>query len=209
MTKDSRNPDAQATLPPLRASESRAPSYNPLNASRIRTSASPLRDPRTHRPGWYGQGYRAHDTRLDPDVALKVLPAELSDDEFRLARFEHEARSLARLNHPNIVTIHSVEEADGTRFLTMELIESRTLDGSLDASGSSLENFLDLMIPVATALAAAHEKGVTHRDLKPSNVMVDGDHNVKILDFSSPSCRRRRAMWTTRPRPRPWGGAPD
>ena len=135
--------------------------------------------------GGMGEVYRARDTRLDRDVALKVLPADMATDPERLDRFRREARAVAALNHPNIVTIHSVEEADGTHFLTMELVEGRTLDAILTDDGLSQERFLELAVPLADAVAAAHAKGITHRDLKPQNVMLgsDGRGTLKVLDF--------------------------
>jgi eukaryotic-like serine/threonine-protein kinase len=133
--------------------------------------------------GGMGVVYRARDQRLNRDVAFKVLPAELAADAGRLARFEREARALAALSHPHIVTIYSVEEAGGVRFLTMELVEGETLDQRIPPGGMPLERFLDVAIPLAEALAAAHDRGVLHRDLKPANVMVTEDGRIKVLDF--------------------------
>ena len=133
--------------------------------------------------GGMGEVYRARDTTLGRDVALKVLPSEVASDPDRRKRFEREARAVAALNHPNIVTIHSVEEADGVRFLTMELVEGRSLDQTIPEDGMPLERFLELAVPLTSGLAAAHEKGITHRDLKPANVMVGNDGRVKVLDF--------------------------
>jgi len=133
--------------------------------------------------GGMGEVYRARDARLGRDVALKVLPSELSMHPDRLARFEREARTVAALNHPNIVVIHSIEAVDGTRFLTMELVEGQSLDHVVAAGGLSLAGVLDLVIPLADALVAAHERGIVHRDLKPANVMVTREGRVKVLDF--------------------------
>jgi serine/threonine-protein kinase len=133
--------------------------------------------------GGMGEVYRAHDERLDREVALKVLPAEVAADADRLARFEREAKAVAALNHPNIVTLHTIEEADGHRFITMELVTGRTLAKLIPNDGMALARVLEIAVPLADALAAAHEKGVIHRDLKPNNVMVDDDGRVKILDF--------------------------
>ncbi|MDX1645386.1 MAG: serine/threonine-protein kinase, partial [Thermoanaerobaculia bacterium] len=121
--------------------------------------------------GGMGEVYRARDPRLERQVALKVLPSEMADDPERLARFEREAKALAALNHPHIVTVYSVEEAEGVRFLTMELVEGETLDEVVPAGGLELERFLDIAIPLADAVAAAHTRGIVHRDLKPANVM--------------------------------------
>ena len=133
--------------------------------------------------GGMGEVYEAEDTELRRKVALKILPEELAADPERLERFKREARAVAALNHPNIVTLHSVEEADGVHFLTMELVEGQSLDQAIPEGGFDLERLFDLAIPVADALSAAHEKGVVHRDLKPANVMVGADGRVKIVDF--------------------------
>src|SRR6478609_5847395 len=133
--------------------------------------------------GGMGEVYRARDTRLGRDVALKVLPAHLAADVERLARFEHEARTVAGLNHPNIVTLFSVEDHEGVRFLTMELVEGKTLTNLVAPGGLPLSNILDLSIPLTDALVAAHEGGVIHRDLKPGNVMLTREGRVKVLDF--------------------------
>jgi TolB-like protein/Tfp pilus assembly protein PilF len=133
--------------------------------------------------GGMGEVYRARDPKLRRDVAIKVLPANMAGDPDRLRRFEHEARAVAALNHPHIVTIFSTEEADGVQFITMELIEGRTLDQVIPHGGVSLAQFFDIAVALADALAAAHRKHVTHRDLKPANVMVTDDLRVKVLDF--------------------------
>ena len=133
--------------------------------------------------GGMGEVYRARDAKLGRDVAIKVLSDSLAGDPERLARFEREAKLLAALNHPHIVTIFSIEEADGVPFLTMELVEGCTLDHLVGRGGVSLTQFFDISIALADALAAAHRKHVTHRDLKPANVMVSDDGRVKVLDF--------------------------
>lgn len=132
--------------------------------------------------GGMGKVYRATDTKLDRDVALKVLPAEMARDPQRLARFQREARAVAALNHPNIVTIFSVEQDAGIHFFTMELVEGKSLDRCIGA-GLSIEQIIEIGSAVAEALAAAHNKGIVHRDLKPANVMVCTDRRVKVLDF--------------------------
>jgi len=133
--------------------------------------------------GGMGEVYRARDSRLGREVAIKVLPAGLGDHPERLARLEREARAVAALNHPGIVTLHSLEDADGVRFLTMELVEGDSLDRQLAASGLPIERVLEIGIALTEAVSAAHGKGVVHRDLKPSNVMVTTDGRVKVLDF--------------------------
>ncbi len=130
-----------------------------------------------------GDVYLAKDTKLDRNIALKVLPAELAESDERRARFEREAKAIAALNHPNIITVHSVEEADGVHFITMELVKGKTLAELLPRKGFPLQKFLAVAIPLADAVDAAHEQGIIHRDLKPGNVMVTDDGRVKVLDF--------------------------
>src|SRR5216683_2453641 len=124
--------------------------------------------------GGMGEVYRARDTKLDRDVAIKVLPAALAQDPERLARFEREAKVLAALNHPNIAQIYGLEQ----RALIMELVPGETLKGPLP-----LETALNYAKQIADALEAAHEKGITHRDLKPANIMITPSGVVKVLDF--------------------------
>ena len=133
--------------------------------------------------GGMGVVYRARDEKLGRDVALKLLPDELAGDRERIERLTREARAVAGLNHPNIVTIHSIEECDGRHFITMELVTGKTLDQLIGPGGMSAERFLTLAAPLAEALTAAHRVGVVHRDLKPSNVMLTDDGRPKILDF--------------------------
>jgi len=116
-------------------------------------------------------------------VALKGLPPEMAADPERLKRFEREAKTVAGLNHPHIVTLHSVEEDAGVRFLTMELVEGQGLDTMIPADGLPLAKVFDIGVAVADALAAAHDRGIVHRDLKPANVMIARDGRVKVLDF--------------------------
>jgi TolB-like protein len=133
--------------------------------------------------GGMGEVYRANDTKLGRDVALKVLSAQMAHDPNRLARFQREARSVAALNHPHIVTIFSVEEAEGVHFLTMELVEGQSLERLIPAGGLPVERIVEIASALADALTAAHEKGIVHRDLKPANVMLTDDGRVKVLDF--------------------------
>jgi non-specific serine/threonine protein kinase len=130
-----------------------------------------------------GEVYRATDTRLGRDVALKVLPAEMASRPERLERFRREAQALAALDHPGIVTVYSVEESDGVHFLTMQLVDGQPLDQLIPEGGMPVERLVTLGAALAEALAAAHDKGVVHRDLKPANVMVTTDGRVKVLDF--------------------------
>lgn len=133
--------------------------------------------------GGMGEVYRARDTRLGRDVALKVLRRETAAGGEHLKRFRREARAVAALNHPNIVTIHSVEEANDTQFFIMELVEGEPLTRLMSSGGLPLEKFFNYAVALADALAAAHEKGIVHRDLKPANIMVDKRGNIKVLDF--------------------------
>jgi serine/threonine protein kinase/Tfp pilus assembly protein PilF len=133
--------------------------------------------------GGMGEVYRAHDSRLGRDVAIKVIAEARASSPERRARFEREARTVAGLNHPNIVTLHSIEDFDGTRFLTMELIEGRDLSSVVTPGGLPTAQVLEIVIPLADALVAAHERHVVHRDLKPSNVMLTRAGHVKVLDF--------------------------
>jgi serine/threonine protein kinase/Flp pilus assembly protein TadD len=133
--------------------------------------------------GGMGAVWKAMDTRLDRVVAIKLLDDGLAQDREWLRRFEHEAKAVAALNHPSIVTIYSVEEAAGVRFFTMEFLGGRSLDQLIPASGQSLRTFLDVAVPLADALAATHASGLVHRDIKPANVMVGADGRVKVLDF--------------------------
>ena len=134
-------------------------------------------------PGGFGGAYRARDLRLHRDVAIKVLPEALSADAAALHRFEREAMAAARLNHPHIVTIHSIEHGGAVHLIVMELVEGQTLDRIIPEGGLPLEKFLDLAAELSDAVAAAHGKGIIHRDLKPGNIMVDNRGRIKILDF--------------------------
>ena len=133
--------------------------------------------------GGMGEVYAAEDTKLRRKIALKVLPAPMAADPERRRRFEREAQAIAALNHPGIVTIHSVEHAGGLAFLTMELVQGKTLAESVPPGGLGLAEFLQIAIPLADAVNAAHARGILHRDLKPGNVMVTADGRVKVLDF--------------------------
>ena len=133
--------------------------------------------------GGMGEVYQAKDQKLGRDVAIKVLPEEFAKDADRVARFQREAKLLASLNHPNIAAIHGLEEADGTHFLVLELIDGDTLADRLKHGAIPVEESLKLALQISEALEAAHEKGVIHRDLKPANIKVTPDGKVKVLDF--------------------------
>jgi len=133
--------------------------------------------------GGMGEVYRARDTNLDRDVALKILPEAWADDVERLARFEREAKTLAALNHPNIAQVYGLEALGSTRAIAMEFVEGRTLDAAIGGRGLSIEDALPIARQIADALEAAHEQGIVHRDLKPANVMLTADDQVKVLDF--------------------------
>jgi serine/threonine protein kinase len=133
--------------------------------------------------GGMGVVYKAHDTRLDREVAIKVLPEALAADRERRARFEREARLLAALNHPNIAAIYGLEEAEGKPYLVLELAGGLTLAERLHEGPLPVDETLDICRQIAEGLEAAHEKGIIHRDLKPANIKITPDGKVKILDF--------------------------
>src|SRR5258706_1527060 len=133
--------------------------------------------------GGMGEVYRARDTRLNRDVAIKALPAEFARDPDRVARFRREAQTLAGLNHPNIAAIYGLEEADQTLHLVLELVEGETLVTRLQRGPLPPREALALGIQIASAVEAAHERGVVHRDLKPGNVMLNAAGTAKVLDF--------------------------
>ena len=133
--------------------------------------------------GGMGQVFRARDTKLNRDVALKVLPDSFANDADRLARFTREAQTLASLNHPNIAHIHGLEESGGVRALVMELVEGEDLSQRIARGAIPLDEALPIAKQIAEALEAAHEQGIIHRDLKPANIKVRADGTVKVLDF--------------------------
>jgi serine/threonine protein kinase len=138
--------------------------------------------------GGMGEVYRAHDTKLGRDVAIKVLPSRLAHDPERLARFEREAKVLASLNHPHIAQIYGIEESSAGRALVMELVPGKTLSGPLP-----LAEALNIGRQIAEALQAAHNKNIVHRDLKPANIMLTTDGTVKVLDFGLAKLAERAA----------------
>lgn len=133
--------------------------------------------------GGMGEVFRAKDTRLGRDVAIKVLPETFARDADRLRRFEQEARAVAALNHPNILAIHDIGEFNGAPFLVSELLEGRSLREELNSGALPTRRSVEYATQIAQGLAAAHEKGIVHRDLKPENVFVTHDGRLKILDF--------------------------
>ena len=158
--------------------------------------------------GGMGEVYRARDTRLERNVAIKILPAEFASDAERLRRFEQEARSASALNHPNIVTIHELGQEGSTHYIAMELIEGKTLRDLMAAGSLPIRKALEIAAQVAEGLAKAHEAGIAHRDLKPANLMVTEDGFVKILDFGLAKLRAKSgelsmthdlSAWETQP----------
>ena len=133
--------------------------------------------------GGMGEVYRATDTNLKRDVAIKVLPESVAADAERLARFQREAEVLASLNHPNIAAIYGLERRDGTTALVMELVEGPTLADRIAQGPIPVDEALPIARQIAEALEAAHEQGIIHRDLKPANIKVREDGTVKVLDF--------------------------
>ena len=133
--------------------------------------------------GGMGEVYRARDTKLQRDVALKILPDSLADDADRLARFEREATTLASLNHPNIAHVYGIEDSGATRALVMELVDGEDLAQRLARRALRLEDALPIARQIAEALAAAHQAGIVHRDLKPANIRIRPDGDIKVLDF--------------------------
>jgi serine/threonine-protein kinase len=130
-----------------------------------------------------GVVFRAHDTKLQRDVALKLLPDHFADDPERLVRFQREAQILASLNHPNIAQTHGLEESDSARCIVMELVEGATVQELLKRGPIPIDEVLQLAKQISEALEAAHERGIIHRDLKPANIKLTSDGRVKVLDF--------------------------
>jgi serine/threonine protein kinase/Tol biopolymer transport system component len=148
--------------------------------------------------GGMGEVFRARDTKLDREIALKTLSTLYEDDPKFLKRFRNEARAAANLNHQNVATVFSVEEIDALTFITMELIEGQTLDHLTPENGLKVEKFLEWFEPIAHALSAAHERGIIHRDIKPGNIMISENGTPKILDFGLAQIERRDSQTMSR-----------
>src|SRR5437867_2497516 len=142
--------------------------------------------------GGMGEVYRARDTRLGREVAIKVLPAAFSQDADRLRRFEQEARAVGMLNHPNILIVHDIGTHEGAPYLVSELLDGGTLRDHLKAAPLPPRKAIDYALQTARGLSAAHEKGVVHRDLKPENLFVTRDGRIKILDFGLAKLRQTK-----------------
>src|SRR5262247_1406154 len=133
--------------------------------------------------GGMGEVYRAYDEAMHREVAIKVLPAALTSDKDRLARFEQEAQTAGSLNHPNILVVHHIETHEGAPYIVSELLEGETLRDRMGGNALPQRKAIDYALQIAHGLAAAHDKKIVHRDLKPDNLFVTKDGRVKILDF--------------------------
>ena len=154
--------------------------------------------------GGMGEVYRARDTRLGREVAIKVVLDVFASDADRVARFQREAKVLASLNHPHIAALYGIEEADGRHFLVMELVEGQTLADRLVHGPLPVAEALAIAVQIADALETAHEKGIVHRDLKPANVKVIARRQVKVLDFGLAKAVETEARSRSPPGPARW-----
>src|SRR5712664_4832144 len=149
--------------------------------------------------GGMGEVYRARDTKLGRDVAIKVLPAAFSENSERLRRFEQEAQAAGALNHPNILVIHHIGTHEGAPYIVSELLEGETLRGRLHGTALPQRKAIDYGLQIARGLAAAHEKGIVHRDIKPDNIFITNDGRVKILDFGLAKLFREESFGSATP----------
>jgi serine/threonine protein kinase len=133
--------------------------------------------------GGMGEVYLAQDTKLDRKVALKILPADVAAHSDRMKRFVQEAKAASALNHPNIITIHEIDQTDSGHFIATEFVDGETLRQQLNARHMKVAEALDIGVQIASALSAAHAAGIIHRDIKPENLMIRRDGIVKVLDF--------------------------
>src|SRR5678815_5049631 len=143
--------------------------------------------------GGMGEVYCARDNRLDREVAIKLLPADVSSNSDRLQRFEQEARATSALNHPNILTVYDIGTHEGSPYIVAELLEGEELRDRLDAGTIPQRKAVDYAQQIVSGLSAAHEKGIVHRDLKPENLFITNDDRVKILDFGLAKLRESPA----------------
>ena len=143
--------------------------------------------------GGMGEVYAAEDLRLHRVVALKILPPSMALDPERLLRFQREAQAVAALNHPNVVILYGIDQADGIHFLTMELVEGKMLADLIPRHGFRVPRFLKIAVPLADAISAAHQRGIIHRDLKPAHVIVDATDHIKVLYFGLAKLKREAA----------------
>jgi serine/threonine protein kinase len=144
--------------------------------------------------GGMGEIYRARDTRLKRDVAIKILPENLTQDASAIERFMREAFAASALNHPNILTIFDIGEHDNIHFIATEFVEGQTLRQKMESSSMNLAETLDIAVQVAGALIAAHDAGIVHRDIKPENIMLRSDGYVKVLDFGIAKLTEREPL---------------
>src|SRR6266545_3844726 len=159
------------------------PARNDMNEPLAGTAVSHYTIVRRLGSGGMGVVYEAEDKHLGRRVALKFLPAELEQDPQSLERFQREARASSALNHPNICTVHAIEQHERQHFIVMELLEGQTLAQTIARQSIEIARLLDLGIQIADALESAHAKGIVHRDIKPANIFVNARGQVKILDF--------------------------